>query len=62
MAGTVKADRPQITIQYNAWQLWYRRTGHRSQYNTAHGRYGKGRQATDHNKIQYMAVSLQMEP
>jgi len=61
MAVTVQADRPQITIQYNAWQLWYRRTGHRTQYYTAHGSYGTDGKATDHNIIQRMALRVQAE-
>ena len=32
---------------------------HRSQYNTAHGIYGTGGQATDHNIKQRMAVTVQ---
>jgi len=61
MAVMVQAGRPQITNLYVTWQLRYRRTGHRSQYNKAHASNGTVGQATDHIIIKRMAVTVQAE-
>jgi len=61
MAVTVQADKQQNTIYYSAWQLLYRRTCHKSQYDRAHASYGTGGQNTDHNIIQHMAVTVQAD-
>jgi len=58
-AVKVEVEKPNIKLYFSAWLLGYRRTGHRSKYNSTHGSNTTGGLTTHHNKIQRMAFTVE---